>query len=71
MRYCVQKKEDGKFVAWDGRALVENPINAGRFSPTICERKYAGYKKIPFPEAYNQYHTNMKGKDKEPALGWH
>jgi hypothetical protein len=52
--FCVKKC--GLFIAWDGKAVTERPSQAGRFSKTLCRRKYPGYEMLAFPEAYNRWY---------------
>jgi hypothetical protein len=58
--FCLKK--EGLFISWDGKTLTDRPSQAGRFSKTICKRKYPSYEKITFPEAYNQWHAERKGQ---------
>jgi hypothetical protein len=53
-------KKDNRFVAWDGKTMTDRPSLAGRFSKTICQRKYPGYQMLTFPEAYNQWYAERK-----------
>jgi hypothetical protein len=56
--FCLKK--DNLFVAWDGKTLTDRPSQAGRFSKTICQRKYPGYETLAFPEAYDDWYTERK-----------
>jgi hypothetical protein len=61
--FCLKK--DNLFVSWDGKSMTGRPSQAGRFSKTICQRKYPGYERITFPEAYNQWHEEQRAKREE------
>jgi hypothetical protein len=58
--FCLKK--DNLFVSWDGKTMTDRPSNAGRFSKTICQRKYPGYETITFPEAYDQWYARRYEK---------
>jgi hypothetical protein len=58
--FCVKK--GGLFVAWDGKAITGRPSQAGRFSKTLCQRKYPGYEMLTFPEAYDRWYAEQKMK---------
>jgi hypothetical protein len=58
--YCVKK--DNRFIAWDGKTTTDRPSQAGRFSKTICQRKYPGYEALPFPEAYDRWYAEHKAE---------
>jgi hypothetical protein len=49
-------KKDNLFIAWDGKTMTDRPSQAGRFSRTICQRRYPGYEMLTFPEAYDQWY---------------
>jgi hypothetical protein len=59
-------KKDNQFVAWDGKTMTDRPSQAGRFSNTICRRKYPGYQTLTFPEAYDRWYAERKAQ-KEAA----
>jgi hypothetical protein len=48
-------KKGNLFIAWDGKTMTDRPSQAGRFSKTICQRKYPEYQMIGFVEAYDQW----------------
>jgi uncharacterized protein (DUF3820 family) len=50
------------FVAYDGKTMVDNPVNAIRLSKTLCKRKYKGFEMISFPQAYDEWFARKKGK---------
>jgi hypothetical protein len=53
--FCLRK--DGQFIAWDGLTTTDRPSQAGRFSRTIAERKYPGWERVGFVEAYDQWYA--------------
>jgi hypothetical protein len=55
-------KKDNQFVAWDGKTMTDRPSQAGRFSKTLCRRKYPGYEMLTFPDAYDQWYAERKAK---------
>ena len=57
--FCVRK--GNLYIAWDGKAMVEKPHEGIRVSKTLAERKYSGYEKIPFAEAYKEWHQSRYG----------
>jgi hypothetical protein len=59
-RFCVKK--DNLFIAWDGKTITDRPSQAGRFSKTLCQRKYSGYEMLTFQEAYDQWYAERKAK---------
>jgi hypothetical protein len=59
--FCLKK--DNFFVSWDGKTMTDRPSQAGRFSKTLCQRKYPGYEMIPFPKAYDQWYAEQKAKN--------
>jgi hypothetical protein len=58
--FCLKK--EGLFVSWDGKSMTERPSQAARFSKTLCQRKYPGYERITFPEAYGQWYAERKAR---------
>jgi hypothetical protein len=56
--FCLKK--DSRFVAWDGKTMTDRPSQAGRFSKTLCQRKYPGYERITFQEAYDQWYKTTR-----------
>jgi hypothetical protein len=56
--FCLKK--NNLFISWDGNTITDRPSQAGRFSMTICQRKYPGYEMLTFPEAYDQWYTAKK-----------
>jgi hypothetical protein len=58
--FCLKK--DNLFIAWDGKTMTDRPSRAGRFSKTLCQRKYPGYEMTTFPEAYDEWYANRKAK---------
>jgi hypothetical protein len=50
-------RKENQYIAWDGKTITDKPSQAGRFSRTLCRRKYPGYEMLTFPEAYNQWHS--------------
>jgi hypothetical protein len=50
-------RKDNQYIAWDGKTMTDRPSQAGRFSRTVCRRKYPGYETLSFSEAYNQWHS--------------
>jgi hypothetical protein len=62
--FCLKK--DNRFIAWDGKTMTDRPSQAIRLSKTICRWKYPGYEMLTFPEAYDQWYAERKGK-KEAA----
>jgi hypothetical protein len=50
-------RKGNQYIAWDGKTMIDRPSQAGRFSRTLCRRKYPGYEMLCFPEAYNQRHA--------------
>jgi hypothetical protein len=50
-------RKDNQYIAWDGKSITDRPSQAGRFSRTLCQRKYPGYEMLSFPEAYNQWYS--------------
>jgi hypothetical protein len=60
--FFVLKKEN-LFVGWDGKTMTDRPSQAGRFSKTICKRKYPGHEMLTFPQAYDQWYENRKRKN--------
>jgi hypothetical protein len=58
--FCVKK--DDSFIAWDGKTTTDRPSQAGRFSKTVCQRKYPGYEMLTFQTAYDQWHAERKAK---------
>jgi hypothetical protein len=56
--FCVKK--DNSFIAWDGKTITDRPSQAGRFSKTLCQRKYPDYEKLTFPEAYDKWYAERK-----------
>jgi hypothetical protein len=60
IKYVLRK--DNRFVSWDGKTMTELPSQAGRFSKTLCQRKYPGYEMLTFPDAYDQWHDEHFGK---------
>jgi hypothetical protein len=59
--YVLQK--GGLFIAWDGKTMTDRPSRAGRFSKTVCQRKYPGYETLTFPEAYNRWYAERKARE--------
>jgi hypothetical protein len=59
-------KKDNSFVSWDGKTMTDRPSRAGRFSKTLCQRKYPGYEMLTFPEAYDRWYAERNTK-KEAA----
>jgi hypothetical protein len=60
--FCLKK--DNLFVSWDGTTMTDRPSQAGRFSKTLCRRKYpTGYEMLTFPEAYDQWYEERKGRE--------
>jgi hypothetical protein len=59
-RYVLKK--GNQFIAWDGETLTDRPSQAGRFSKTICQRKYSSYEMLAFPEAYDQWYAERKAR---------
>jgi hypothetical protein len=49
-------------VNYQGKSMTDRPSQAGRFSKTLCQRKYPGYERITFPEAYDQWYAERKGQ---------
>jgi hypothetical protein len=60
--YCLRK--DGQFITWDGKSVTDRPSQAGRFSRTLAERKYPGWERVSFPEAYDQWYAERRGEEK-------
>jgi hypothetical protein len=58
--FCL--KRDNQFIAWDGKTTTDRPSQAGRFSKTLCQRKYPGYEMLMFPEAYDRWYEERKEK---------
>jgi hypothetical protein len=58
--FCLRK--ENLFIAWDGKTMTDRPSQAGRFSKTLCQRKYLGYERITFPEAYDRWYAEQKAK---------
>jgi hypothetical protein len=56
--YCLRK--NNLYVEWDGKTMTDRPSKAGRFSRTMAERKYPGFERIPFPEAYDPWYQARK-----------
>jgi hypothetical protein len=50
-------RKNNQYVSWDGKTMTDRPSQAGRFSRTICQRKYHGYEMLSFPDAYNQWYS--------------
>jgi hypothetical protein len=50
-------KKDDQYIEWDGKTMTDRPSRAGRFSRTICQRKYPAYEMFSFSEAYNQWYS--------------
>jgi hypothetical protein len=50
-------RKDNKYISWDGKTVTDRPSQAGRFSRTLCQRKYSGYEMLSFFEAYNQWYS--------------
>jgi hypothetical protein len=63
-RYVLRK--DNLFIAWDGKTMTDRPSQAGRFSKTLCQRRYPGYELLTFPEAYDRWYEERKA-EKEAA----
>jgi hypothetical protein len=61
-------KTDTLFVSWDGETLTDRPSRAGRFSKTICRRKYPGYETLTFQEAYDRWYAERKAQAQKPVL---
>jgi hypothetical protein len=59
-------KKENLFIAWDGKTMTDKPSQAGRFSKTLCRRKYPGYEMLMFPEAYDRWY--MERKEKKEAV---
>jgi hypothetical protein len=53
-------KKGNLFVAWDGMTMTDRPSQAGRFSKTLCQRKYPGYEMLTFKEAYDLWYAERK-----------
>jgi hypothetical protein len=64
--FCLRK--DNQFVYWDGKTMTDRPSQAGRFSKTLCQRKYSGYEMIPFPEAYGRWYAELKAQAQKAEL---
>jgi hypothetical protein len=56
--FCLKK--DNHFVSWDGKTMTDRPSLAGRFSRTLCQRKYPGYEILTFQKAYDQWYMERK-----------
>jgi hypothetical protein len=59
-RYVLKKGI--QFVAWDGKTMTDRPSQAGRFSRTLCQRRYPGYEILTFVEAYDQWYAKRKAR---------
>jgi hypothetical protein len=57
--FCLKK--DNLFISWDGKIMTDRPSQAGRFSRTLCQRKYHGFEMLTFPEAYDQWYRAKNG----------
>jgi hypothetical protein len=64
--FCL--KEGGLFVAWDGKTMTDRPSRAGRFSRTLCRRKYPGYQMLTFPEAYDQWYAEREAQAQKAEM---
>jgi hypothetical protein len=60
-------RKDNMFVAWDGKSLTDKPSGALRVSLTMGKRKYPEFEMLSFPEAYDQWYTAKKNKDKSES----
>jgi hypothetical protein len=58
--FCLKK--ENLFIARDGKTMTDRPSQAGRFSRTLCQRKYPGYEMLTFPEAYDLWYAERKAK---------
>ncbi|MDR1174566.1 MAG: hypothetical protein LBK83_03720 [Treponema sp.] len=58
--FCLKK--GNQFISWDGKTTTDKPSQAGRFSKTLCRRKYPGYEMSTFPEAYDRWYAELKAK---------
>jgi hypothetical protein len=57
-------KKENLYVSWDGKTKTDRPSQAGRFSRTICQRKYPGYEMLTFPEAYDRWYQAQQEEKK-------
>jgi hypothetical protein len=61
-------KKDNRFITWDGKTTTDRPSQAGRFSKTVCKRKYPGYEMLTFPEAYDRWYAEKKTQTQKAGL---
>jgi hypothetical protein len=57
-------RRGNQYIAWDGKTMTDRPSQAGRFSRTLCQRKYHGYEMLSFPEAYKQWYMAKEDNNK-------
>jgi hypothetical protein len=58
--FCLKK--DNLFISWDGKTMTDRPSKAGRFSRTLCQRRYPSYEMLTFVEAYDQWYAKRKAR---------